>query len=365
MTSFSVREIAEIIQGRLVNEKEVEGRLDLIQVERPAALAGSGGRDLAFFFSRAYEQELVTAAPGILVTGEAFVGPLTAAQLPFWRSTAVLACRDPYLAMGILSEKFAPLLSTVAHLPASSSEQAILKKPEVHPSAVVAASAQLGDGVKIGPNCVIEDGAQIGAGTVLYSGCYVGPGCSVGRDCVLFPGVVLYEWTQLGDRVRIHANSVLGADGFGYAPRKSGGVPEGHQKIYHLGRVVVGDDVEMGALTTVDRGTLGDTQIRSQAKLDDQVHIGHNCSVGEGAVICGATGLAGGAIIGKFAYIGGLAGISNQVQVGDGAKVGAMSLVTKDVPARGTVVGNPQREYREHFRVHALLNKLLEERRSK
>jgi UDP-3-O-[3-hydroxymyristoyl] glucosamine N-acyltransferase len=158
---------------------------------------------------------------------------------------------------------------------------------------------------------------------------------------------------------------VIGSDGFGYAPKKQGSQVTGHQKIYHLGRVVVGDDVEMGANCCVDRSTLGETRIEKNSKLDNLVHLGHNSYLGEGAVICGGTCLAGNARVGKYAYVGGLTGIGNHVHVGDGATVGALTMVTKDVQAGGTAVGNPQRDRREHFRAHALLSRLLEERRSK
>jgi UDP-3-O-[3-hydroxymyristoyl] glucosamine N-acyltransferase len=132
-----------------------------------------------------------------------------------------------------------------------------------------------------------------------------------------------------------------------------------------VGRVIIGDDVEIGANTCVDRGTLGDTRIDRGAKVDNLVQVGHNAHLAEGAVICGKVGLAGSASVGRFAYVGGLAGISNQVHVGDGAKVGALSLITKDVPPGESAAGNPQREGREFFKIQALLSKLLRERQRK
>lgn len=354
--SFSVTQVCAWVGGRVANASELGDGIESIRVERPASLAGAKASELAFFFSRAYQHELPSAQPGILITGEAFVKPMAAAGLPFWKSTAIVVCADPYLAMAQLSEKFAEQLSSVTHLAAESLAETAETggRPQIHPTAVVDPSAELGAGVQVGAHVVIEAGAKIGAGTVFYPGVYVGPGCVLGERCVLFPNVVLYEWVQLGHRVRIHANTTLGADGFGYAPR----IPTGHQKIYHLGRVVVGDDVEIGANSSVDRGTIADTRIGRQAKLDNQVHLGHNCQVDEGAIICGATALAGNASVGRFAYIGGITGITNHVHVGDGAKVGAMTLVSKDVPPGGTAVGNPQREHKEHFRTHGWLNRM-------
>jgi UDP-3-O-[3-hydroxymyristoyl] glucosamine N-acyltransferase LpxD len=343
---FSAKDVIHCTGGRLANLPDFDNTemdWEKIRVDR--------------------EHELGSANPGILITGEDFLTPLRDAALPFWKTTAVIACRDPYLALAQLSELFAKKLSTVAHAPAS--DQASLPSPEIHPTAVVAPSAQLGAGVKIGPYCVIEDHVKIGANSVLYAGCYVGPSCVIGESSVLFPRVILYEWTEVGSRVRIHAGSVLGSDGFGYAPQVEEGQVRGHQKIYHLGRVVLENDVEIGANSCVDRGTFGETRIGKYSKLDNLVHVGHNSRLDEGAVICGGTCLAGNASVGKYAYVGGLTGIGNHVHVGDRAQVGALTMVTKDVAPGETVVGNPQRNSKEHFRAHALLSKLLAERRSK
>jgi UDP-3-O-[3-hydroxymyristoyl] glucosamine N-acyltransferase len=235
----------------------------------------------------------------------------------------------------------------------------------VHPTAVVDPTAQLGEGVVIGAYCVVERGRRIGAWSTLYPGCFVGPNCQIGESTVLFPKVTVYENTEIGNRVRIHSGAVLGSDGFGYAPHRQGKTMMGHVKIYHLGQVVIEDDVEIGANGCVDRATFGQTRIGKGSKLDNLVHIGHNSTVGEGAIICGGTCLAGNVVLGRFVTIGGLTGITNHVHVQDGASVGAVSLVTKDVAPGGTAVGNPQRDYREHFKAHALLSRLLEERRKK
>lgn len=359
--SFSLSEVMSWTGGRWVNSNEFSpSNADVIRFDRATQLSQSGPSDLAFFFSKAYQKDLLSALPAVLITGEPFVQALQQSGLPLWKKSAIIACADPYGAMAILSEKIAARLSSVAHL--VREVHLLDSEAQVHPSAVVHPTAELGMGVSVGPHCVIEQGARIGARTILYSGCYVGPESRVGEDCVFFPHVTLYEWTEVGNRVRIHANSVLGSDGFGYAPKRDGQKVVGHRKIYHLGRVVVGDDVEIGANTCIDRSTFGETRIEKNAKLDNQVHIGHNAFVDEGAVICGGTCLAGRASVGKFALVGGLVGIINDVHVGDGANVAALTLVSKDVPAGSTAVGNPQREYKEHFRAHATLNRLMEER---
>ncbi len=366
--SFTVSQVLEWIQGRIVNLEALDRELlDSIQVDRPGSLGTSNSREVGFFFSRLFESELRTAAPGILVTSDPFVQPLRLSGLRLWTASVIVSCDDPYHAMAIISEKFAQRLSTVAHVPQRSiaSDSAEALGTPIHPSAVVDPSVVLGEGVQIGAHCVIEKGARVGARTVIYAGCFVGPNCTLGDDSVLFPRVTLYEGCTVGSRVRLHAGVVLGSDGFGYAPRRMGGVMLEHQKIYHLGQVVIEDDVEIGANSCIDRATFGQTRVGRGAKLDNLVHVGHNATVGEGAIICGGTCLAGNAILGKFVTVGGLTGVTNHVHVKDGASVGALSLVTKDVEAGGTAVGNPQREYREHFKAHALLSRLLAERRSK
>jgi UDP-3-O-[3-hydroxymyristoyl] glucosamine N-acyltransferase len=375
---FSVAQLCEWTGGKLANADSLglAGRsVDAISVSRLAPLGVSGPEDCAFFFSREYEAEVLTARCGVLITGEPFFRAMRARGIPLQGHAAILVCADPYLAMARLSERFARGFSTVAHLPSGEAAETpggglvgeagvsglgSAVPAEVHATASVHPTAVLGRGVRIGSGCVIEAGAEIGEGSVLYPGCFVGPGARIGKDCVLFPNVVLYEWVEIGDRVRIHAGSVVGSDGFGYAPLRQAetGVC-GHQKIFHLGRVRIGDDVELGANVTVDRGTLADTRIERMAKLDNQVHIGHNSLVEEGAIICGGTCLAGGAVVGRYATVGGLTGVSNRVRVGAGAQVGAMTLVTKDVADGETAVGSPQRSYREHFKAHAALNRLV------
>ena len=364
-TGFPLARILEATGGRLVNGDQLGPNAGVgITVDRPSVLGGSGPRDLAFFFSREYESELPRANPGILLTGEDFVKPMAEAGLPFWSRTAVVACRDPYFAMAVLSELFAPI-SSVAHIPPKPGAAAALDGACVHSSAVVDPSAELGPGVRIGAFVVIEKGVRVGAGSVIYPHCFLGEKVTLGRDCVLFPKVTIYEWAELGDRVRVHAGTVIGADGFGYAPRKADGKPVGHQKIYHLGKVVIGADVEIGANTCVDRATFGETRLGAQVKLDNLVQVGHNVRIDDGAVVCGGTGLAGNSKIGKFALVLGNVGVVNQIVVGDGATVAAHTCVSKDVPAGGTVAGYPQRDLKEHFKIQAMLNRMLSERQKR
>jgi UDP-3-O-[3-hydroxymyristoyl] glucosamine N-acyltransferase len=360
--AFTLSELLKWTEGRLANESSLSLSPVEIKVEKPSALDKARAGDVAFFFSKTYQADLLKSQPTVLITGEPFVQPLEKSGLPLWKKTAIVACADPYLAMAVISEKFAPQMSQVAHVPSSQTRG----KTQVHPTAVVHPEARLGEGVQVGPHCVIEAQCQVGARTILYPGVYLGSGATLGEDSVIFPGVAIYEKCQLGNRVRIHANSVIGADGFGYAARRNAQKEvTGHQKIYHFGKVIIGDDVEVGAGTSIDRGTLDDTVIEKNTKIDNQVQIGHNCKIGEGTVICGKAGLAGSTTVGKYVYIGGLTGIGNQAHIGDRAAVAAVSAISKDVSPGDQAAGNPQRKAGDYFRIQVLLNRMLKDSREK
>ncbi|MBL7716855.1 MAG: UDP-3-O-(3-hydroxymyristoyl)glucosamine N-acyltransferase [Bdellovibrionales bacterium] len=351
----TLTQILEVTQGKWVNSDLLGKKSDQIQVEKAAPLGTSSPTCVAFFFSKEYQNEVVTARCGILITAAPFWAGIQAHGLPMAKTTAVVVCADPYLAMAKVSGLFG---------------RHGLAKPGIHPSAVADPTAQVASSASIGAHVVISAGAVIGERSVILPGCFIGEGAIIGEDAHLFSNVSIYDGVVIGKRVRIHSNTTVGSDGFGYAPifgapGADGGKPKpvGHQKIHHLGTVVIGDDVELGACVTIDRATFGETRIGNQAKLDNQVHIGHNAVVEEGAIICGGTCLAGGAVVRKFAYVGGLVGITNRVVVGEGAMIGAQSLISKDVEPGATAVGNPQRDQRDHFKVHALLNKMLSDRK--
>jgi UDP-3-O-[3-hydroxymyristoyl] glucosamine N-acyltransferase len=366
LKTFTLSEILSWTQGRVINTPDKGGVDDQLQkkleISKPAPLGTARDGDIAFFFAKEYQADLMKSRPTILVTGEAFVEALYAhlALLPFWKSAAVVACKDPYLAMAVVSEKLAPGLSTMAHVPPATGQ-----KSSVHPTAIVDSSAEVGDGVVVGAYVVISARAKIGAGTFFYPHTYVGHGAEIGESSVVFSGVSIYERVRIGKNARIHAGTVIGSDGFGFAPKKNEkGEVVGHQKIYHLGRVVIGDDFECGANVCIDRGTMGDTVVGNHVKLDNDVHLGHNSVIEDGVMICGGTAVAGSAGIGKYSYIGGLTGVT-KVQIGERSSVGAVSIVTKDIPPGGTAVGVPQRNFQDHFKVHAFLNRLALNRKRK
>ncbi len=225
--------------------------------------------------------------------------------------------------------------------------------PGIHPSATISPSAQLGAGVSIQPHVVVEDGAVIGDRTVIGAGAYIGHESRVGADCLFYPHVTLRERTRVGDRVILHPGVVLGADGFGFE-----NIRGERQKIPQVGTVELGDDVEMGANSCVDRGRFGTTRIGRGTKIDNLVQIGHNCVVGEHCVICAGTGTAGSVIVGNYVTLAGQVGIVGHITIGDRAIIGAQSGVAHDVPPDTLMLGAPAVPHLEFKRSVAALRKL-------
>ncbi|HVB97731.1 MAG TPA: UDP-3-O-(3-hydroxymyristoyl)glucosamine N-acyltransferase [Candidatus Dormibacteraeota bacterium] len=220
----------------------------------------------------------------------------------------------------------------------------------VHPSAVIAPTARLGPHVAIGPFVVIEDGVEIGAGSEIGAFCFLGRGSRVGGGCRLFPRATLYPGVRLGDRVILHSGVVIGSDGFGYVRG-----PDRQWKFPQVGGAEIGDDVEIGANTTIDRGSLGTTRIEKDVKIDNLVQIAHNVTVGEHTVIAAQTGISGSSAIGAGAIIGGQVGMGDHAVVEEGAVVGSQAGILPGKRVRsGTVVwGTPCRPLDKFKQQHA------------
>jgi len=227
----------------------------------------------------------------------------------------------------------------------------------VHPLAAVSKTAQIAPSSFIGPFCVVDDNAVIAPGVVLEAGVYVGRNVRIGENSLMEPGVVLYNETQVGAGTVIHANAVIGIDGFGFIPSSGGAEPE---KIPQAGRVVIGSNVEIGACSTVDRGTLGDTIIQDGVKTDNHVHVAHNVNVGKGCLLVAQTGLAGSSVLEDSVIMAARSGTADHVRIGKEARVAAMSGVLKNIPPRATVSGFPARDHRQDYRSLALVQRLPE-----
>lgn len=222
--------------------------------------------------------------------------------------------------------------------------------PGIHPTAVVAPGARLGSGVTIGPHCVLGAESTIGDGVVVHAGCVIGERVNIGERSVLFPRVTIYARCALGRRVILHSGVVIGADGFGFV--RDGAV---QVRIPHIGTVVIEDDVEVGANTTIDRATIGETRIGAGTKIDNLVQIAHNVIVGPRTLIVAQVGIAGSAVVGADVVLAGHVGVVDHVTIGDGAQVLAKALVARDVPPGAVVSGQPARPHREQLKLQAAL----------
>lgn len=225
----------------------------------------------------------------------------------------------------------------------------------IHPSAVIADSAQVDPTAHIGPNCVVSARAKIGARSVLQGGNHIGRDCQIGDDTCLFPNVVIYAQCQIGNRVSIHAGTVIGSDGYGYV------FDEGrHRKMLQVGNVIIHDDVEIGANTAIDRGALGPTVIGQGTKIDNLVHVAHNVVIGRNCLVMGQVGFAGSTQLGDYCVIASQSGIAGHLKIGHQATVGAKSGVMRDIPDKGTVLGTPAAPDKEAKRQMIALTQLPE-----
>jgi len=317
-----LRELGE----KLGREIRGDGEVTLYGV---ASLENAGPGDLSFVRSLAWAKKLsatragAVVVPSVVETGElpALVSPNPG--LDFARAVALL-------------------------LPPES------PAPGIHPSAFVSSGAAVDVSASVGPLCSVGEGASIGPRSVLHAGVHVYSGVRVGADCRLHAGSVLREGTELGDRVALQPGVVLGGDGFGYAFDEQGRL----EKVPQVGRVVVEDDVEIGAGTTVDRATLGETRIRAGAKIDNLVMIAHNCDVGENAVIIAQAGLGGSTTVGRHAILMAQSGAAGHLVVGERAFVAARAGLHKDVSPGARVYGAPAMEERRWHRVVAAMGRL-------
>lgn len=283
-----------------------------VEIVRVAGIEQAGAGDLTFVSNRKYIRHIGRTRASAIILGE----DIPAVEIPSLRTV------DPYLAFAHALELFF---------------EPCVPEPGVHPTAVVAPSAHLAPGVSVGPCAVVGERCRVGPGTVIHPHVVLYPGVELGRECVLHSGVAVREGCRIGDRVVLQNGVVVGGDGFGFAPTRDGS----WTKIPQAGKVVIEDDVEVGANSTVDRAAVGDTVIRRGAKLDNLVQVGHGAEVGAHSVLAAQAGLAGSTRLGRGVMVGGQAGFAGHLEVGDGAVITAQSGTSHDVPAGSAVSGSP------------------------
>jgi UDP-3-O-[3-hydroxymyristoyl] glucosamine N-acyltransferase len=309
--------------ARLLDTELRNGGADR-QIEGVAPLASAGSGELGFLADRRYLPALEGSEAAALLVGEELAEAVTSDPRPR------LVLSDPHGALRALLEFFFP---------------PVHREPVIHPTAVVADSARLGTGVHVGPYVVVEEEVEVDDDVTLGAHVVVGAGARIGRESLLHPHVVVYPGTLLGARVILHSGVSVGVDGFGYT--FEGGR---HRKVPQVGGCILEDDVEIGAHTTVDRGSIGLTRVGKGTKLDNLVQLGHNVEVGRHAVFAAQVGVAGSTRIGDGVMAGGQVGIGGHLTVGSGARLAGQAGVTGDVASGETVMGMPARPRGEFLR---------------
>lgn len=324
MPKYPLGELAGVIEARLEGDPAVE-------VCGVASLEDAGPTDLAFLADPRYIQAARASAAGALIAGKDYRP----------NGQNVLRSDNPRLTFARAAALLAPAVPT---------------DPGVADTAVIHPSTRVPDDAAIGPHAVIGADVVLGARTVIGAGTIIEDGVVIGEGTRLFPRVTVHSGTRLGSRCVIQSGSVLGSDGFGYATDASGR----HHSVPQRGGLILGDDVEVGANVTIDRGSAGNTTIEDGTKIDNLVHIAHNVRIGKCAIIVAQVGLAGSVSVGDGAVLGGQAGIVGHVKIGDRARIGGQAGVIGDVPAEAEYSGYPARPHREQMRAHAFFGRLPE-----
>jgi UDP-3-O-[3-hydroxymyristoyl] glucosamine N-acyltransferase len=335
-SAVSLREIAEIASQPLPDGADAE-RL----IASAAALETAGPDDVSYMDNPKYTDALTTTSAGVLLVAKKYA-PLAP------NSATVFVLPQPY-------QVFARILARL--YPTSLRPQSVFESNGVSPGSIVHPTARLEPGVVVDPGAVVGPHAEIGAGTIVASSAIIGPHVKVGRECSIGPGASLLN-TLVGNRVIIHPGVRVGQDGFGFAMGAGG-----HRKVPQIGRVIIQDDVEIGANTTIDRGASRDTVIGEGTKIDNLVQIGHNVVIGRHCVIVSQTGISGSTTLEDFVVLGGQVGVVGHVRLGMGAQIAASSNVNSDVPPGARWGGTPAKPVRDWFREITAVKTLASQRK--
>lgn len=326
---FSLGDLAAKIGARIADPKQAG-----LAVSDVAPLDQAGPGQLAFLDNPKYAPAFAATKAGACILHEKNAGLAP-------DGVALLFSGNPYLSYARAAQLFYPVAKAA---------------PGVHATAVVDPTVRLGEGIAIGPQAVIEPGAEIGSGTSIGPGSHIGRNVVVGENCRISSSVTLSH-CQIGARVTLHPGVRIGQDGFGFAPD-----PAGHVKVPQLGRVMVGDDCEIGANTTIDRGAGPDTVIGPGCWIDNLVQIGHNVTLGRGCIVVAQAGIAGSTQLGDYVVLAAQSGIAGHLKIGTGARIGAKSGVMTDIPAGASFFGIPATRVKEYFRQVAVLRRLAQKR---
>jgi UDP-3-O-[3-hydroxymyristoyl] glucosamine N-acyltransferase len=329
----SLREIAEAIAARVQGNGSIE-------ISGIASITSASHSDLVFVEEEKYLAQALQSQAAAVIAGEFAAG---------MAGKPLLISSHPRLAFA----RAARFLQSGT----TASQSKI-----VQPTALVHASAHLAPGVVIEDYAVVQENAEIGDGSQIGAGCVIGRGVKIGRDCELYPRVTIFAGTTLGDRVIVHAGAVLGSDGFGYVRDPNSGR---YEKFPQVGRLVIEDDVEIGANTTIDRGALDETRIGQGTKIDNLVHIGHNCRIGKNAVIAAQTGLSGSIVIEDDVVLGGQVGIGEHALIGEGVMLGGQGGVLPHKVLRGKGIafwGTPAQPVHQYLKQLAAMARLAKKR---
>ncbi len=327
---FTAQQIATLLQGKLEGDPDAKVT-EVSKIED--AVEGS----LSFIANPKYEEYIYTSAATIVIVNESL-------ELARPVTPTLIRVADAYSSFAFLLEKYREIIS-------GSGKTGVEQPSYISASAKVATDVYIGAFSYIGDNVVIESGVKI------YPGCYIGNNVVVREQSKIYSGVKIYDECRIGCRVVIHSGTVIGGDGFGFAPLNDGS----YKKIPQIGNVIIEDDVEIGSNTTIDRATMGSTVIRKGVKLDNLIQVAHNVEIGENTVIAAQTGISGSTKIGKNCSIGGQVGIVGHIHIADGTKINAQSGLSKSVTNTNiTLNGTPAFEYKSSLKSQAIFRNLPE-----
>lgn len=325
---FTAQQVATLINGTIEGDPEAK-------VSRVAKIEEADNGALSFVANPKYEEYLYSSKASIIIVNNdlKIVNPIT---------TTLIRVKDAYIGFTLLLEKYNEFISL-------SGKKGVEKPSFISETAKIGKDCYIGAFAYIGNNVLIGDNVQI------YPGSYIGDNVKIGNNVTIFSGVKIYDRSELGNNVVIHSGTVIGGDGFGFAPQKDGT----YKKIPQIGNVIVEDNVEVGANTTIDRATMGSTIIRSGVKLDNLIQIAHNVEIGSNSVIAAQSGISGSTRIGKNCIIGGQVGIVGHIQIADGTRINAQSGLSKSVTQKNTALtGSPAYDYKSSLKSQAIFRNL-------